>query len=91
MTPLAERVEVLRERAEAQPVRAPAYPDDLTPREVDVLRLIAAGKSNREIATELFISLNTVFHHVSNILNKTGSANRTEAAAYAAKKNFLQG
>jgi NarL family two-component system response regulator LiaR len=47
------------------------------------LRLIAAGKSNQQIADELFISLNTVTHHVSNIFNKSGAANRTEAAAYA--------
>jgi DNA-binding NarL/FixJ family response regulator len=59
------------------------YPNDLSQREVDVLRLIAAGKSNREIADSLFISLNTVATHVRNILTKTNSANRTEAAAYA--------
>jgi DNA-binding NarL/FixJ family response regulator len=57
--------------------------DDLSPREIEVLRLIAAGKSNREIADTLFISLNTVATHVRNILTKTGCANRTEAAAYA--------
>jgi len=48
-----------------------------------VLRLVAAGKSNREIADALCISLNTVATHVRNILTKTGTANRTEAAAYA--------
>ena len=58
-------------------------PDGLTPREVEVLRLIASGKSNQEIATELVISINTVTNHVKNILGKTGCANRTEAAAYA--------
>jgi non-specific serine/threonine protein kinase len=55
----------------------------LTEREVEVLRLLAAGKSNREIAAALVISVNTVFHHVGNILGKTGASNRTEAAAYA--------
>jgi DNA-binding CsgD family transcriptional regulator/pimeloyl-ACP methyl ester carboxylesterase len=55
----------------------------LSPREVDVLRLIAAGKSNQQIASELVISLSTVLHHVTNILTKTGCHNRTEAAAYA--------
>jgi predicted ATPase/DNA-binding CsgD family transcriptional regulator len=59
------------------------YPNDLSQREIDVLRLMAAGKSNREIADSLFISLNTVATHVRNILTKTNSANRTEAAAYA--------
>jgi pimeloyl-ACP methyl ester carboxylesterase/DNA-binding CsgD family transcriptional regulator len=55
----------------------------LTPREVEVLRLIAAGRSNQEIADELVISFNTVTNHVKNILGKTGAANRTEAAAFA--------
>ena len=60
-----------------------APPDGLTPREVEVLRLIANGRSNQEIATELVISFNTVTNHVKNILGKTGCVNRTEAAAYA--------
>ena len=60
-----------------------AYPDGLTDREVDVLRLLAAGKSNQQIAGELFITPNTVANHVKNILSKTQTANRTEAAAYA--------
>jgi NarL family two-component system response regulator LiaR len=55
----------------------------LTQREVEALRLIARGKSNREIAEELFISLRTVANHVANILNKTNTANRAGAAAYA--------
>jgi predicted ATPase/DNA-binding CsgD family transcriptional regulator len=57
--------------------------DGLSPREVEVLRLIASGTSNREIAATLAISLNTVARHVSNIFDKVGAANRTEAAAYA--------
>jgi DNA-binding NarL/FixJ family response regulator len=48
-----------------------------------VLRLIALGKTNREIAESLYITLNTAAFHVKNILSKTASANRTEAAAYA--------
>ena len=60
------------------------YPlDDLSHREVEVLRLLAVGKGNREIADVLCISLNTVATHVRNILTKTGTANRTEAATYA--------
>ena len=65
-----------------------SYPDDLTEREMDVLRLISSGKSNREIAGDLFITTNTVANHVKNILSKTGSANRTEAAAYAMRRNL---
>jgi DNA-binding CsgD family transcriptional regulator len=61
----------------------PSAPDQLTPREAEVLRLIAIGRSNADIAMALSISLNTVATHVRNILAKTGCANRTEAAAYA--------
>jgi len=63
--------------------RSAAADDDLTAREAEVLRLIAIGRSNADIATVLSISLNTVATHVRNILAKTGCANRTEAAAYA--------
>jgi non-specific serine/threonine protein kinase len=55
----------------------------LTPRESEVLRLLAQGHTNQEIADSLVISLNTVYRHVSSILAKTGSANRTEAALLA--------
>ena len=65
------------------PAATPSSLDDLSQREVEVLRLLAAGKSNRDIAEALYISLNTVATHVRSILTKTGTANRTEAAAYA--------
>jgi DNA-binding NarL/FixJ family response regulator len=55
----------------------------LTEREFEVLRLVAAGRSNREIAAELFISAKTASVHVSNILAKLGVASRGEAAARA--------
>jgi DNA-binding CsgD family transcriptional regulator len=61
----------------------PSYLDDLSQREIDVLRLIVAGKSNRDIADTLYISLSTVASHVRHILTKTNTTNRTEAAAYA--------
>ncbi len=88
MRPLMERVGAPRERAEAQPVRAPAYPDGLTQREAEVIRLVAAGKTDREIAEELIISVNTVGNHVRSILNKTNAANRTEAATYAVRRGL---
>lgn len=59
------------------------FPDGLTAREVEVLRLLAIGRSNKDISTVLEISLNTVATHVRSILTKTHCANRTEAAAYA--------
>ena len=89
MRPLVERVAAIQERAASQPAEAPAYPDGLTLREVEVLQLIAAGKTNREIADELFISVRTVGYHVGNILNKTTSSNRAEAAAYASQHGLV--
>jgi DNA-binding CsgD family transcriptional regulator len=58
-----------------------AWPSGLTGREVEVLRLVAAGRSNREISEELSVSINTVDRHVSNILVKIGASNRAEAAS----------
>ena len=66
-----------------------SYPDDLTEREVEVLRLVAQGRSNKDVAEELFITVNTVANHVKKILSKTDSANRTEAAAYAKDKGLV--
>ena len=56
------------------------YPGGPIQREVEVLLLICSGSTDREIAAELFISFRTVGNHVRSILNKTGTANRTEAA-----------
>jgi DNA-binding NarL/FixJ family response regulator len=55
----------------------------LTPREVEVLRLVAEGRSNRQVAEALFISAKTASVHVSNILAKLGVSTRVEAAAIA--------
>ena len=60
-----------------------AAPDNLSPREAEVLRLLTMGMSNQEIADELVISVNTVNRHVSNIFDKIGAANRVQATAYA--------
>jgi DNA-binding CsgD family transcriptional regulator len=67
----------------------PGLPDNLSPREAEVLRLVATGRSNREIADVLFISQNTVANHVRSILQKTGCANRTEASLYAVRRGLL--
>jgi DNA-binding NarL/FixJ family response regulator len=63
--------------------------DVLSQREVEVLRLLATGRSNRGIAEALYLSLNTVVTHVRNILTKTGTANYTEAAAHALRHGLL--
>ena len=55
----------------------------LTAREVEVIRLLASGKSNREIAEALFVSPKTVARHLSNIFTKTGATSRSGATAYA--------
>jgi DNA-binding CsgD family transcriptional regulator len=85
---LGERAAALHAAAAAAPT--PVWPAGLTGREVEVLRLIAAGQSNRAIAQALFISPNTVLRHVSNIFAKTGVANRAEAAAYAIRQGLAQ-
>jgi DNA-binding CsgD family transcriptional regulator/pimeloyl-ACP methyl ester carboxylesterase len=79
--------DVQRARRQERKARV-VHPSGLSEREADVLRLLAAGKSNRHIADELFISLNTVSHHLRNIFAKTGANNRTEAASFAYQHGF---
>ncbi len=93
---VAERIgmPVLLDRAHALGARAERVqtpPDDLSWRELDVLRLVAAGRSNREIGEQLCISGHTVANHVRSILRKTGAANRTEAAGYAHRHALVAG
>ena len=64
---------------------------DLTAREVEVLRLIAAGWSNQEIADALFISRKTASVHASHIFDKLGASNRVEAAAIAHRLGLDEG
>jgi DNA-binding NarL/FixJ family response regulator len=61
-----------------------AQPDpSLTPREIEVLRLVASGSTNREIAERLYVSEGTVKNHVSRVLGRLGLRDRTQAAIYA--------
>lgn len=66
-----------------------ATPNPLTQREEDVLKLVAQGLSNEQIAQKLFLSKRTVSSHVSNILGKLHLANRTQAALYALRKGLV--
>jgi DNA-binding NarL/FixJ family response regulator len=69
---------------------APAARHGLTAREVGVLRLVATGRSNREIAAELVISEHTVARHVQNIFAKLGVSSRTAATAYAFEHDMVR-
>jgi DNA-binding CsgD family transcriptional regulator/tetratricopeptide (TPR) repeat protein len=73
------------------PASSPPLPDGLSVRELDVLRLVAGGRSNREIGAALFISEHTAAAHVRSILRKTACANRTEATAYAYRRGLVEG
>ena len=69
--------------------KAPDEKDDMSPREDEVLQLVAQGATNKEIADSLFISENTVKTHLRNIMDKLHLANRSQAAAYAVKRGLL--
>ena len=77
---------VLAERLRRRPATPPV--DPLTDREVEVLALLGCGKSNKEIAADLFIADCTARTHVSNILGKLGLASRTQAALYAVEHDI---
>jgi DNA-binding CsgD family transcriptional regulator len=77
MTRWGQRAAVLLERAEAMP------PAGLTGREAEILRLLADGKTNREIAATLVLSVHTIERHLANAYRKIGARNRAEATAFA--------
>jgi DNA-binding NarL/FixJ family response regulator len=84
---LVERiVDVIRQTFIAE--RPPANP--LSPRELDILRLIAAGESNQEIARHLDISLQTVKNHVATVMHKLGAPNRIRAVTYAVRQGWIE-
>ncbi len=73
----------------ARGATSPSPLDELTPRETEVLRLLAGGRSNRALAAELFVSERTVKSHVSNILAKLRVADRTQAALWAVRHGLV--
>ena len=83
MRPLVERVVALQEKARSQPARKSEYPAGLTAREVEILLLMAQGKTTREIAIDLVISPRTVQRHTTNLYAKINARNRVEATAFA--------
>jgi DNA-binding NarL/FixJ family response regulator len=76
-------VRLLEHLAARPAARTPQLPDPLSPRELDVVRAVARGRTNAEIAAELFVSLSTVKTHLTNIQNKLSARNRVEIAAWA--------
>jgi NarL family two-component system response regulator LiaR len=103
-TPAAELADAIRRVHRGEPILHPSvaqrlmrqvaaaeprsYRSDLTARELEVLRLIAAGRSNKEIARDLSVAEKTVKTHVSNVLSKLGVADRTQAAVYAVQNGL---
>jgi len=88
MASLQERVERLLASHKGPGAK---LPDGLTPREAEVLRLVAAGRSNKEIADALVLSLRTTARHVTNIYGKIGARNRADATAYAIRSGLMNG
>ena len=89
MRPLMERVADRQAAMETQQAAPATYPGGLTQREVEVLRLLAQGRSNSQISQELVVAEGTTRRHVANIYEKIGVANRAEATRYALREGLL--
>ena len=81
--------EIAQSTETVQQAERPSIPDPLTEREIEVLKLLAHGLSNQEIADRLVIGVTTVYTHVSNILSKLHLATRTQAALYALREGYV--
>jgi DNA-binding NarL/FixJ family response regulator len=83
-TVLPERIVRLIPRLSARPAH------DLTPREIEILHYLVSGSSNRQIAQELFISLNTVRNHVQHVIEKLGAHTKLEAVTIAIRERIVR-
>ena len=89
---LAKRIGMRALLERMQPVGSPVIaPSGLSAREIEILRLVARGLSNRDVGRALSISEHTAANHIRSILRKTGAGNRTEAAAYAHANGIVAG
>ena len=80
---LTQKLVALPQQAQSTSAHRPEYPDGLTEREVEVLRIMAAGRRNSEIAEDLVLSIRTVERHITSIYTKANARNRAGATAYA--------
>jgi DNA-binding NarL/FixJ family response regulator len=79
----AAATELIRRMAAESDLAPRSLPDPLTPRELEILQLVAEGQTNRQIATSLIVAVGTIKAHVEHILRKLGAADRTQAAVRA--------
>lgn len=86
--PAAATELIMRMAAESE-LQPHSMPDPLTPREVEIVRLVAQGQTNREIATRLIVAVGTIKVHVEHILSKLGASDRTQAAVRAVELGIV--
>jgi pimeloyl-ACP methyl ester carboxylesterase len=89
VSPFSERAETILGAIEEFLQEPEPRPEGLTPREVEVLRLVAAGRSNTEISAELVLSVRTVARHITNIYAKISAQNRSESTAFAIRNRLV--
>ncbi len=87
--PSIERVDRIAQQIEAEPSTTTMFPAGLSPREVDVLRLVAKGWTDRQVAEHLFLSTRTVNHHLRSIYGKLGVSTRAAATGFAITHNLV--
>jgi DNA-binding CsgD family transcriptional regulator len=87
--PTLERVDDLRQRMAQLPTKAFGYPAGLSQREVEVLRLVAEGLTDADVAERLFISRRTVTSHLTSIYNKIGIGSRAAASVWAKEHDLI--